>query len=54
LSLLILTGIGQIIIMIILAFSRWPIEDQLAALQSGRSPMQPPPPPPGTSVIPTA
>ncbi len=42
----------------ILAFGRWPIEDQLEALQTGRPPMPPMPPrppsaPPGTSVMPT-
>ncbi len=47
-------GVGPLICMIILAFGRWPIEDQLAALQApGSGPMSPPPPPPGTSVMPT-
>jgi uncharacterized membrane protein YhaH (DUF805 family) len=49
-------GVGQLICMIILAFGRWPIEDQLAALQ-GNAPLGasvPPPPPPGTSVMPTS
>jgi|SRR5579863_4559024 len=45
-------GVGPLICVLILAFGRWPIEDQLALLQ-GRSPMAPPPPPPGTSVMPT-
>ena len=46
-------GIGPLICMIILAFGRWPIEDQLA-LRGG--PIPPPGPssaPPGTSVMPT-
>lgn len=49
-------GIGQLICMIILAFSRWPIEDQMDALRRGAPagvpPSAPPPPPPGTSVTP--
>jgi uncharacterized membrane protein YhaH (DUF805 family) len=44
-------GVGPLICMLILGFGRWPIEDELAAMQSGR-PM-PPPAPPGTSVMPT-
>jgi len=47
-------GVGQLICMLILAFGRWPIEDQLAALQA-RGPLGatvPPPAPPGTSVMP--
>jgi len=47
-------GIGPLICVLILAFGRWPIEDQLAALQSGRTsipPQAPPPyPPPGTTL----
>jgi uncharacterized membrane protein YhaH (DUF805 family) len=49
-------GVGQLICVLILAFGRWPIEDQLAALLQGVRPMPspgPPPPPPGTSVMPT-
>jgi hypothetical protein len=47
-------GVGPLICMIILAFGRWPIEDQLAALQArGSGPTAPPPAPPGTSVMPT-
>ena len=48
-------GVGPLICVIILAFGRWPIEDQLAALQSGVSPppQGPPPVPPGTSVMTT-
>jgi len=48
-------GVGQLICMIILAFGRWPIEDQLAALRGGfpGAPMPPQSPPPGTSVMPT-
>jgi len=45
-------AVGPLICMIILAFGRWPIEDQLAAMQSGLPPA--PPPPPGTSVMPTS
>jgi uncharacterized membrane protein YhaH (DUF805 family) len=46
-------GIGQLICMIILAFSRWPIEDQIDALRGGSVPAGVPPlPPPGTSVTP--
>jgi hypothetical protein len=44
-------GVGPLICMIILAFGRWPIEDQLAMLQNG--PAQPSSAP-GTSVMPTA
>ena len=49
-------GIGQLICIIILAFGRWPIEDQLAAAYGPHVPptMPPPPPsPPGSSVMPT-
>jgi hypothetical protein len=46
-------GVGPLICVLILAFGRWPIEDQLALLQSGASPTMPPPSPPGTSVMPT-
>lgn len=47
-------GVGPLICVLILAFGRWPIEDQLAALQ-GAGPVPPvnPAPPPGTSVMPT-
>lgn len=47
-------GVGQLICIIILAFGRWPIEDQLAALQG--QPGVPPVPPttPGASVMPIA
>lgn len=51
-------GVGQLICLVILAFGRWPIEDQLAAgyAQSYGSPPPMPPPasPPGTSVMPTS
>jgi hypothetical protein len=47
-------GVGPLICMIILAFGRWPIEDQLAALQGGSISPNAPPPEPGTSVMPTA
>ncbi|MFY9662983.1 MAG: hypothetical protein WAL67_11740 [Candidatus Cybelea sp.] len=46
-------GIGPLICVLILAFGRWPIEDQLASLM-GRSGPSTIPPPPGTSVMPTA
>jgi hypothetical protein len=36
LSLLVLTGIGGLIIQIVLAFGRWPIEDTMAALRGAR------------------
>jgi hypothetical protein len=45
-------GIGPLICMIILAFGRWPIEDQLAALQSQAAPPAAPPTMPGSSVMP--
>ena len=41
-------GVGPLICILILAFGRWPIEDQLAALSAGR-----PAPVPGSSVTPT-
>jgi len=45
-------GVGPLICVLILAFGRWPIEDQLALMQRGvAGPM--PPPAPGTSVMPT-
>jgi uncharacterized membrane protein YhaH (DUF805 family) len=44
-------GIGPLICILILAFGRWPIEDQLAALGGGR-PLPPAGPPPGSSVAP--
>jgi len=49
-------GVGPLICVLILAFGRWPIEDQLAAMQGGGNPYAPPPPPPppGSSVMPTA
>ncbi len=49
-------SIGPLICLLILAFSRWPIEDALLAHGGGLlSPSQPPsnPPPPGSSVMPT-
>ena len=49
-------GVGPLICVLILAFGRWPIEDQLAALQGVRPmppPPGPPPPPPGSAVMPT-
>ena len=45
-------GVGPLICVLILAFGRWPIEDQLAVLQGGVAHTMPPPPP-GTSVMPT-
>lgn len=47
-------GIGSLICVLILAFGRWPIEDQLASLPGRSGPPGMPPPPPGTSVMPTA
>jgi hypothetical protein len=49
-------GIGQLICMIILAFSRWPMEDEIAALRGGSMPAGVPPsaPPPGTAVTPVS
>jgi hypothetical protein len=44
-------GVGPVICMVILAFGRWPIEDELAALRGG-APGPGTLPPPGTSVIP--
>ena len=49
-------GVGPLICILILAFGRWPIEDQLASLQGrGTFPSSPPPPPPppGSAVMPT-
>ncbi|HZV77587.1 MAG TPA: hypothetical protein VFF63_07520 [Candidatus Babeliales bacterium] len=42
-------GVGHLICLIILAFGRWPIEDQLVLAPSGT-----PVAPPGTSVTPSA
>lgn len=56
LALLNLVPVGSLICMIILAFGRWPIEDQLAAAMQGRQippPPGPPPAPPGSSVMTT-
>ena len=50
-------GVGPLVVMVILAFGRWPIEDELAALRAGApmpGPMPPPAMPPGTSVMPTS
>lgn len=41
-------GVGPLICIVILAFGRWPIEDQLAALQGVRPSAAPPP---GTSIM---
>jgi len=46
-------GVGPLICVVILAFGRWPIEEQLAALQGGATFPSPPPAPPGTAVMPT-
>ncbi len=50
-------SIGPLVCLLILAFSRWPIEDALLAHGGGLlSPPEPPAgsaPPPGTSVMPT-
>jgi uncharacterized membrane protein YhaH (DUF805 family) len=52
-------GIGQLICILILAFGRWPIEDQLALAMGGNRLAQPPPPAPmpppaqpGSSIVP--
>lgn len=46
--------IGPLICLLMLAFSRWPIEDEIAAHRAGSSAFVPPSaPPPGTSVMPT-
>lgn len=42
LSLLILTGIGGLIIVLLLAFGHWPIEDELDRLRAGVRPAAPP------------
>jgi hypothetical protein len=50
-------GVGPLVVMVILAFGRWPIEDELAALRAGApmpGPMPPSAMPPGTSVMPTS
>jgi uncharacterized membrane protein YhaH (DUF805 family) len=50
-------GVGPLICVLILAFGRWPLEDQLAAAYAHGGvppPTMPPPPPPGSSVMPTA
>jgi hypothetical protein len=39
-------GFGPLICVLILAFGRWPVEDELAALRSGR----PAAPPPGSTL----
>lgn len=44
-------GVGPLICMVVLAFGRWPIEDELAALRAG-APGAVPPPPPGSTVMP--
>jgi hypothetical protein len=46
-------SIGPLICLLILAFSRWPIEDALLAHGGGLPPPLPPVDPPGTSVMPT-
>jgi hypothetical protein len=47
-------GVGSLICVLILAFGRWPIEDELAALRtSGGGGVIPTMSPPGTSVMPT-
>jgi uncharacterized membrane protein YhaH (DUF805 family) len=47
--------VGQLICMVILAFGRWPIEDELAALRAtGVIPTNGPPAPPGSTVMPIA
>jgi uncharacterized membrane protein YhaH (DUF805 family) len=50
-------GVGQLICILILAFGRWPIEDQLALATGGvrltppPPPSMPPPAPPGSSIV---
>jgi ABC-type spermidine/putrescine transport system permease subunit II len=44
-------GVGPLICILILAFGRWPIEDQLAGITAGRSVIPPSGPPPGSSVM---
>ncbi len=51
LALLNLVPAGSLVCAIILAFGRWPVEDELAAAR-GLSPMVPPPPP-GSAMMPT-
>jgi uncharacterized membrane protein YhaH (DUF805 family) len=46
-------GIGPLICILILAFGKWPIEEHMAALQSGRPVGGSSFPPPGTSVTPS-
>ncbi|HVN70116.1 MAG TPA: hypothetical protein VMU38_10770 [Candidatus Binatia bacterium] len=46
-------GVGPLICVIVLAFGRWPIEDQLAMLQGHGGYGGPPPSTPGSSVMPT-
>lgn len=46
-------GVGPLVCMIVLAFGRWPIEDELAALRAAPIPGSMPPPP-GSSVMPTS
>lgn len=45
-------GVGQLICLIILAFGRWPIEDQLTALRGQSVSPTVPPTTPGSSVMP--
>jgi hypothetical protein len=45
-------GVGQLICVLILAFGRWPIEDQLDAMRAG-VPAGTTMPPPGTSMMPS-
>lgn len=53
LSLLMLVPLGNLIVLAIFAFGRWPIEDRLAALEGGGVSPPSPAPPPGTSVATT-
>jgi hypothetical protein len=41
-SLLMLVPIANLVAILLLAFSRWPIEDELARLKGGGRPMPPP------------
>ena len=50
LSLLMFIPLVNLVMLILFAFSEWPVEQQLRALRGDRSM---PPPPPGTTVMPS-
>lgn len=53
-SLLMLVPIANLVAILLLAFSRWPIEDELARLRGGGRPTTPPGPiggPPATTTV---